>query len=427
VAVNDIDPVAVPKEMVAGAKKLWDDCLSMGQQYGFKNAQISVLAPTGTIGFMMDCDTTGVEPDIALVKYKKLVGGGMLKIVNQTVPEALARLEYRDDQVKRIVEFIDENETIEGAPDLKDEHLAIFDCAFKAINGSRTIAWMGHIRMMAAVQPFISGAISKTVNMPNEATADDIAQAYIEAWKLGLKALAIYRDGSKRSQPLNTSLDKIKKNGAKDDAVVAMAPIGPVRKRLSDTRTAVTHKFSIAGHEGYLTVGLYEDGMPGEIFITMAKEGSVVSGLVDSIATLTSISLQYGVPVEVLCNKFAHTRFEPSGFTNNPQIPIAKSIMDYVFRWLQQRFVTGITTPKEEEINSADLPSSGLSTEIKSESSPATAVPSAAARASSTKSNEQMVFEQQADAPPCHECGEIMIRSGACYKCVNCGSTSGCS
>jgi len=423
-AVNDIDSGAVPRNMLDEAKKVWDDCLSFGQQWGFKNAQISVLAPTGTIGFMMDCDTTGVEPDIALVKYKRLVGGGMLKIVNQTVPEALSRLGYSADQIKAVVEYIDENETIEGAPFLKDEHLSVFDCAFKPVNGTRSIAWMGHLKMMSAVQPFISGAISKTVNMPPDSTVEDIMTAYTEAWKQGLKALAIYRDGSKRSQPLNTSLDKLKdssgKGGAAAGGAAAEAP-RLVRRRLADERKAITHKFSIAGHEGYLTVGLYEDGQPGEIFVTMAKEGSVVSGLVDSIATLTSISLQYGVPLEVLCNKFVHTRFEPSGFTNNPQIPIAKSIMDYIYRWMQLRFLGGsqVESAKVETIQ--DAPSTGLDTSV--DKAPALA-PRAAGKATT---HEHVVFQQQADAPPCHECGSIMVRSGACYKCSNCGNTSGCA
>jgi ribonucleoside-diphosphate reductase alpha chain len=425
-AVNDIDPISVPRPMLEEAKKVWDDCLSLGQQWGLKNAQISVLAPTGTIGFMMDCDTTGVEPDIALVKYKKLVGGGMLKIVNNTVPEALERLGYSADQIKGIVEFIDENETIEGAPFLKDEHLAIFDCAFKPVNGSRSIQWMGHVKMMAAVQPFISGAISKTVNMPEETTVEDIMRAYTESWKLGLKALAIYRDGSKRSQPLNTSLDKLKDTSGKAGAQAA-APEAPrlVRRRLPDERKAITHKFSIAGHEGYLTVGLYEDGNPGEIFVTMAKEGSVVSGLVDSIATLTSISLQYGVPLEVLCNKFVHTRFEPSGFTNNPQIPIAKSIMDYMFRWLQLRFLGGVVSAAQEAKAAPsvqDAPSTGLDTAVDEKKLNSSARPSGKAI-----THEHLVFQQQADAPPCHACGMIMVRSGACYKCSNCGETSGCS
>ncbi|MES2202381.1 MAG: vitamin B12-dependent ribonucleotide reductase [candidate division FCPU426 bacterium] len=428
-AVNDIDPSSVPRPMLEEAKKVWDDCFSQGQQWGFKNAQISVLAPTGTIGFMMDCDTTGVEPDIALVKYKRLVGGGMLKIVNQTVPEALERLGYAPEEIKGIIEYIDENETIEGAPLLKDAHLPVFDCAFKPVNGARSIHWMGHIKMMAAVQPFISGAISKTVNMPEDSSVEDIMTAYTESWKHGLKALAIYRDGSKRSQPLNTSLDKLKDSSGKGGAAAVAAAAGEtprlVRRRLADERKAITHKFSIAGHEGYLTVGLYEDATPGEIFVTMAKEGSVVSGLVDSIATLTSISLQYGVPLKVLCDKFVHTRFEPSGFTNNPQIPIAKSIMDYIFRWLQQRFLQSAETAEAAKVDTVlDAPSTGLDTAMDSKAVAEAPKPAQVGRASS---HEHVVFQQQSDAPPCHECGAIMVRSGACYKCGNCGSTSGCS
>ncbi len=417
VAVNDIDSTSVPEDLMKAARQSWDDCITLGSAYGFKNAQISVIAPTGTIGFMMDCDTTGIEPDIALVKYKKLVGGGMLKIVNNTVPEALKRLGYGEDAIKSVVQYIDESETIEGAPQLHEKHLGVFDCAFKPVNGTRSIHWMGHIKMMAAVQPFISGAISKTVNMPNDCTVDDIVTAYTEAWKLGLKALAVYRDGSKRSQPLNTSIDQLKDTTGKSGVAVASGK--PVRRRLSDERKALTHKFSIGGHEGYITVGLYEDGAPGEIFITMAKEGSVVSGLVDSVATLTSIALQYGVPLEVLCNKFGHTRFEPSGFTNNPQIPIAKSIMDYIFRWLQMRFLAVEPVEGADE-GSKDLPSTGLVTEMRQPTSKAPAIGAAV-------SHESHVFQMQADAPPCHSCGAIMVRSGSCYKCLNCGSTSGCS
>ncbi len=423
-AVDDLNTSLVPQDMLAEAKLVWDDCVAMGHDWGFKNGQISVLAPTGTIGFMMDCDTTGIEPDIALVKYKKLVGGGMLKIVNNTVPEALERLGYTKDQAKEVVDYIDQNETIEGAPHLKDEHLAVFDCAFKPVNGTRSIHWMGHIKMMSAVQPYISGAISKTVNMPEDSTVEEIIKAYTESWKAGLKALAIYRDGSKRSQPLNTSLDKLKNTSGRSGLATADGIARPVRRRLADERRAITHKFSIAGHEGYLTVGLYEDGQPGEIFITMAKEGSVVSGLVDSIATLTSIALQYGVPLEVLCNKFSHTRFEPSGFTNNPQIPMAKSIMDYIFRWLQLRFLQGRAETKIDTVQ--DAPSTGLDTAIQ-ESEVKAAAKFDAPKMGKVVNQETLVFQAQADAPPCHECGAVMVRNGACYKCVNCGSTSGCS
>jgi ribonucleoside-diphosphate reductase alpha chain len=426
-ALKDIERQHVPSEMLAEANRVWDETLALGQQYGYKNAQISVLAPTGTIGFMMDCDTTGVEPDISLVKYKKLVGGGMLKIVNQTVPEALERLQYTADQAKEIIGYIDENETIEGAPGLKDEHLPVFDCAFKPTSGVRSIHWMGHLKMMSAVQPFISGALSKTVNMPNECTVEDIMTAYVESWKMGIKALAVYRDGSKRSQPLNTSLDKLKDTSGRNGEAASEGRLQ--RRRLSDERAAITHKFSIAGHEGYLTVGLYEDSTPGEIFVTMAKEGSAVSGLVDAVATLTSITLQYGVPMEVLCRKFIHTRFEPNGFTNNPNIPMAKSILDYIFRWLELKFVL----PKEasaSESQSEALNAMGESPKASSGSKPV-GMPVAFSPMMEAKAKggrkTQVAFQVESDAPPCPECGDIMVRSGSCHKCISCGTTSGCS
>jgi ribonucleoside-diphosphate reductase alpha chain len=393
-AAGRINPAYIPSELYNAAQRCWNDALIQGEKYGYKNSQVTVLAPTGTIGFMMDCDTTGVEPDIALVKYKKLVGGGLLKIVNQTVPEALRRLKYSEAEINDIVKYIDENETVEGAPQLKEEHLPVFDCAFKPLNGLRSIHYLGHLKMMAAVQPFLSGAISKTVNMPEESTVEEIEQAYVEAWKLGLKALAIYRDGSKRSQPLNTSLKEGKQ----------LEPARPVRRRLPDERKSITHKFSVAGHDGYLTVGMYDDGSPGEIFVVMAKQGSVVSGLMDTVATSISLALQYGVPLKVLVGKFSHTRFEPSGFTNNPQIPIAKSIVDYIFRWLGQKFLTAEDQPQTE----SDPPSkTGL--------------------VETLEAHERQVFQTQADAPPCPDCGSIMVRNGACYKCLNCGGTSGCS
>src|SRR6184192_3140302 len=322
-------------DVVNAARSTWDEAVKLGRAHGYRNAQATVLAPTGTIGLMMDCDTTGIEPDLALVKYKKLVGGGLLKIVNTTVPAALRKLGYDEAKVKEIVEYIDENDTIEGAPHLQDEHLKVFDCAFKPVKGTRSIAPMGHVRMMAAVQPFISGSMSKTVNLPTEATVEDIEQTYLESWKLGLKCIAIYRDGCKRSQPLSTSRDK-------ENKAVAAAPdveYRAMRRKLPDERKAVTHKFDIAGHEGYLTVGLYEDGMPGELFVTMAKEGSTISGLMDAFATQTSYALQFGVPLKFMVDKFTHMRFEPSGFTKNPEIPIAKSIVDYIFRWMAAHFL----------------------------------------------------------------------------------------
>src|SRR4051812_40941987 len=337
----------VPRDLIDAARLTWDEALELGTQFGYRNAQVTVLAPTGTISFMMDCDTTGVEPDIALVKYKKLVGEGFIKIVNNTVPAALKKLGYTPAQVEEIVKYIDERETIEGAPALRPEHLDVFDCAFKPVNGERSIHYLGHIRMMGAIQPFISGAISKTVNMPEAATAEDIEDVYLQGWKLGLKAIAIYRDGSKRSQPLSTGKKKDEGTGSSSNAAEAAAPAvtltgepKPYRRRLPDERRALTHKFQVAGHEGYITVGLYNDGMPGEIFLKMAKEGSTVSGLMDSLATMTSIALQYGVPLRDLVNKFAHVRFEPAGFTGNSEIPIAKSIVDYIFRWMGSRFLS---------------------------------------------------------------------------------------
>src|SRR6202163_2586770 len=319
-------------DVVDAARDTWDDAVKLGRIHGYRNAQATVLAPTGTIGLMMDCDTTGIEPDLALVKYKKLVGGGLFKIVNNTVPAALRKLGYDEHEVKEIVLYIDENDTIEGAPHLLEDHLKVFDCAFKPVNGSRSIAPMGHVRMMAGVQPFISGSMSKTVNLPTDATVEDIEQTYLESWKLGLKCIAIYRDGCKRSQPLSTTRDKEK-------VEAAPAEYRAVRRRLPDERKAVTHKFDIAGHEGYLTVGLFEDGQPGELFVTMAKEGSTISGLMDAFATQTSYSLQFGVPLKFMVDKFSHMRFEPSGFTKNPEIRNAASITDYVFRWRASHFL----------------------------------------------------------------------------------------
>jgi len=413
-----ISPSQVPLDLLTAAREVWDQTCAEAEKSGVKNSQISVLAPTGTIAFMMDCDTTGVEPDIALVKYKKLVGGGLLEMVNNTVPRALKRLGYDLKQIQEIVEYIDEHKTIEGAPHLKDDDLPVFDCAFKPANGSRTIHYMGHVRMMGAVQPFISGAISKTINMPNEASVEDIMQAYMESWKLGLKAVAIYRDGSKRTQPLNTSKDKKEEKKA---AAVEVKESRPLRRKLPDERRSITHKFDIAGHEGYIIAGMYEDGQPGEIFITMSKEGSTISGLMDSFATAISIALQYGVPLRSLVDKFSHMRFEPSGFTKNPDIPMAKSIMDYIFRWLATKFLdgdaqqeVGIVKPEAEEnvtVSKKVIPINGQA-------------PRGGAPVASISSITSLY---QQDAPPCPDCGAIMIRSGACYKCLNCGAVSGCS
>ena len=524
-AAYQIPAAGVPRDLQDAARAVFDEALTLGELHGYRNAQVTVLAPTGTIAFMMDCDTTGIEPDIALIKYKKLVGEGFLKIVNQTVPAALRKLGYSADQVDEIITYVNERETIEGAPGLKPEHLPVFDCAFKPVNGERSIHYMGHVRMMAAVQPFLSGAISKTVNMPEAATPEEIEKVYLEGWKLGLKAIAIYRDNSKRSQPLSTGR---KKDGDAAETIdselvaslraqlaAAQVEAGkPHRRRLPAERTAVTHKFDIAGHEGYITVGLYPDGQPGEIFLKMAKEGSTVSGLMDTFATTVSVALQYGVPLHDLVNKFAHVRFEPSGFTGNQEIPIAKSIVDYIFRWLGSRFLPederaqlglidrsaivdeapgfgsfggGFSAPAPAA-PASEKPATTASEAAKSQASEATAIqpedgptaqvdpdqalpdrPTASATATigrdapETASGEalrvlatnghtanghangngkpagnaapitlnlggtKVSFQAQADAPSCAECGSIMIRNGSCYKCLNCGSTSGCS
>jgi ribonucleoside-diphosphate reductase alpha chain len=415
---DGIDGKLVPGDLLSSARSVWADVVTLGTEYGFRNGQATVLAPTGTIAFMMDCDTTGIEPDISLVKYKKLVGGGNFKIVNNTVPLALKKLGYAHDDIQTIVDYINAEDTIEGAPGLKPEHLPVFDCAFKPAKGTRTIAYMGHVKMMAAVQPFLSGAISKTVNMPTDVTVDEIEKTYIEAWKLGLKAIAIYRDGCKRSQPLSTSKDgDAKAIGA---ALGAAIEYQPRRRKLPDTRQSVTHKFSVGGFEGYITVGLFEDGQPGEIFITLGKAGSTLAGFADAWATAISFALQHGVELRFLVDKFTHVRFEPSGFTGNPQIPIAKSIVDYVFRWMALQFL-----PKDEQ---PPVPGGiGNVHEIEADHA---ATPVATAGASTTTSGSDRVrdvYIRQADAPPCHECGSIMIRNGACYACVNCGATSGCS
>ncbi len=414
-SADAIAPGGVPEALLDAAREVWASALAKGRRSGFKNAQATVLAPTGTIAFMMDCDTTGVEPDIALVKYKKLVGGGLLKIVNSTVPMALGKLGYDEETIAAIVQYIDEEETIEGAPGLRAQDLSVFDCAFRPAKGERSIHWMGHLRMMGAVQPFLSGAISKTVNMPEDSSVDDIMTAYAEGWRLGLKALAVYRDGCKRSQPLNTA--------AESESAEA-TELRPRRVKLPDERQAWTHKFSIAGHEGYLTVGLYDDGAPGEIFLKMAKEGSTVSGLMDTIATMTSIALQYGVPLRALVDKFSHTRFEPSGFTNNSEIPFAKSVTDYVFRYLGSRYAE---VPQDVDAAGDVI---GLEPGVADETAAAEeAAPRAAVAGGSAGGGAETRYAivNQADAPSCVDCGAIMIRNGACYKCVDCGSTSGCS
>ena len=419
-ALKDIDRTNVPKDLYEGARAAWDDAIEIGEQAGFRNAQATVLAPTGTIGFMMDCDTTGVEPDIALVKYKKLVGGGLMKIVNGTVPMALEKLGYSAQQIKEIVAYIDEHETIEGAPHLEVEHLPVFDCAFKALKGDRSIHYMGHIKMMGAVQPFISGAISKTVNVPKDATVDEIQEAYIQSWRLGAKAVSIYRDGSKRTQPLNTSKDK----QAAEVAAAAAVP-QPVRRKLPDERPSITHRFDIAGHEGYITVGMFDDGQPGEIFLVMAKEGSTISGFADAFAQAISYALQYGVPLQVLVDKFSHARFEPSGMTRNPEVRFAKSIVDYVFRWMATKFLS----PEARFRAGVNMPDPTLaSVEAPAEAAVAATVAAAASAAPVARASgaEFASMRNQEDAPPCTTCGSIMVRAGACYKCANCGTTSGC-
>ena len=543
-SANSTEPFLVPQlaSLIEASKTCWDQALAHGEQHGYRNSQVTVLAPTGTIGFMMDCDTTGIEPDLALVKYKKLVGGGMIKIVNNTVPAALFRLGYTNPQVDSIVSYIDSTGTIEGAPGIREEHLAVFDCSFKPSKGTRSIQPMGHVKMMAAAQPFLSGAISKTVNLPHDSNLDDIAQAYLEAWRMGLKAVAVYRDGSKGAQPLNVSDGNRAKavKGAPDlagdlaitaaadrilaamshgstasvgddlrlleekvsakleitaNSVVAAAaafslavenaenlaaagadqatqgPPRAIRHRLPEERASLTHKFSIAGHEGYITVGLYPNGQPGELFIRMAKEGSTVSGLMDSFATATSLSLQHGVPLKVLCEKFAHTRFEPSGWTGNEQIGFAKSIMDYIFRWLQLRFLSGhqlslfsglgggFGLRSASEAPLGETPGSISETDsferrppgggITSETGAKGARGAGADRSPRSFSMEDRgifgaaethhggaVFHpadamkeylDMGDAPSCQTCGAIMVRNGSCYRCMSCGSTSGCS
>ncbi|NLF31174.1 MAG: vitamin B12-dependent ribonucleotide reductase [Planctomycetes bacterium] len=472
-AVDAIAADLCPAPLLSAAADAWDRAIAAGREHGYRNAQVSVLAPTGTIGFMMDCDTTGVEPDIALVKYKLLAGGGMFKIVNRTVPQALRKLGYEAGQTAEIVEYIEHNDTIEGAPGLREEHLAVFDCAFKPAKGHRFIHHMDHIRMMAAVQPFLSGAISKTVNMPKESTAADIREAYTEGWRLGLKAVAIYRDGSKRSQPVNTSHKKKPAAVAADAAAAAAlaeAMRRPHRNRLPDTRQSITHKFDIAGHEGYITVGLFEDGSPGEVFITMAKEGSTVGGMMDAFATAISLCLQYGVPLDGLVKKFSHQRFEPSGMTANRDIPFAKSIVDYIFRWLGLRFLADYrkanlpqrpgkagddgadSSSAAPEVVTEDATSDpsrageagdkdvqrpvGALSEPSSPAGPARKAMAAGTRAtggrlSRSQSVRMRVDQQfshfQEDAPPCDNCGSITVRNGNCYKCYNCGNSLGCS
>ena len=479
-AVETIQPSREFNYLKEEALRTWDSALAKGRKHGYRNAQVTVLAPTGTIAFLMDCDTTGVEPDIALVKYKLLAGGGMLKLVNRTVPEALNRLGSSDSQIAAIVAHVEKHDTIEDVTSedgailcsgLKSEHLAVFDCAFKAFKGKRSIHYMAHLKMMGAAQPFISGAISKTVNLPNEATVKDIRDAYVQAWKMGLKCVAVYRDGSKRSQPLNTK--KTNDGGDKTAAVVSSGTDTaaldvrileleneviklreqaglPLRRRLPDTRTAFTHKFDIAGHEGYLTVGLFEDGQPGELFVTMAKEGSTIGGLMDSIGALTSMALQYGVPLDALVRKFAHQRFEPSGYTKNPDIRNASSITDYVFRWMGFQFIPGYRQINAPVSNQPELAMPGLTDELKKKvNRPVPDLPlseetevislkptdlsngtrngNGSSRGRAVNTLNDAIAHFMKDAPTCPNCGNVAVRNGACFKCLNCGESLGCS
>jgi ribonucleoside-diphosphate reductase alpha chain len=427
-SLRPIKEDSVQPSLVRAARESWDTALELGEKFGYRNSQVSVLAPTGTIGFMMDCDTTGIEPDLALVKQKRLVGGGVIKIVNNTVPQALMRLGYPPEGVAKIVDYIDAHGTIEGAPGLKAEHLAVFDCSLPPMGGGRSIAWRGHLRMMAAAQPFLSGAISKTINMPEESTVEDTMEAYTESWKLGLKAVAIYRDNSKRAQPLSAAGKKEEEKAAAPaptpmliTASTAMPPEpqapqqqdlfpGTKRRKLPAERNSITHKFSVGGHEGYITVGMYEDGQPGEIFIKMAKEGSTLSGIMDAFALSVSISLQYGVPLRALVDKFVNSRFEPSGYTGNRKIHYAKSVVDYIGRWLGGKFISPDYLDHDgaaiEEVEAGKAPTTLKLTELETTQTP---------RALSD------------DAPYCSECGMLMTPNGSCYKCSNCGSTSGCS
>lgn len=420
--------------LAAEAQGAWEEAVALGKKFGYRNAQVSLIAPTGTIALMMDSDTTGVEPDLALVKYKRLVGGGNFKIVNQGVEAALLALGYSNSEASAIVVYVHEHDTIEGAPELKAVHLSIFDCAFKPLKGERSIAPMGHVRMLAAVQPFVSGSVSKTVNMPSSATREDIKDIYMQSWKLGLKCVALYRDGCKRSQPLSTT----KEGGEKVKLVEVVEKIveRPRRKRLPDTRKALTHKFDLQGHEGYLTVGLYEDGAPGEVFIVMAKEGSTISGLMDGFATQTSLALQYGVPLGVMAKKFTHMRFEPSGYTKNSEIPIAKSILDYLFRWLVSQFGTlaekeeaGLVLREEDEAVVEEVAEG----EIEEPVAYPVALSEARVKehyetgAKTVEGATKLSFRNDTDAPSCANCGAIMVRGGTCYRCLNCGETAGCS
>jgi ribonucleoside-diphosphate reductase alpha chain len=458
------DSVCADTALLEAARTTWDEAVTAGELHGYRNAQSVVLAPTGTISFLMDCDTTGVEPDFSLVKFKELVGGGQMTIVNRTIPLALQKLDYSDEQIEQIVAYVNEHGTIIGAPDLADEHLPVFDVAV----GERAISHMGHIKMMGAVQPFISGAISKTVNLPQSATVEDIADAYIKAWHLGIKALAIYRDGSKTAQALRTEAQK--QAPAPTDADIdkaiaeALATAGPRRRRMPRERQSITHKFSIGGHEGYITAGMYEDGTVGEIFLTdIGKEGSTLRGMMNAFATAISVGLQYGVPLETLVQKFSYMRFEPEGMTSNPEIPFAKSMPDYIMRWLASRFLDtdlqeelGILTPAVRARKAAQDAASSHASDtagpvaadasgdddghVKEEgngngsASPSgagsgRAASSSAAPTSALTDEPPVVPAVRAGldlGPACQQCGGMMQRTGSCYTCSSCGFNTGC-
>ncbi|HUK32158.1 MAG TPA: vitamin B12-dependent ribonucleotide reductase [Candidatus Acidoferrum sp.] len=419
-SLSPIKPENVQPTLLKAAQQAWDDALDLGEKHGYKNSQVSVLAPTGTIGFMMDCDTTGIEPDLALVKFKRLVGGGVIKIVNNTVPEALLRLGYTPEQMEKIVAHVDNTGSVEGAPGLKPEHLPVFDCSLESAVGGRSISWHGHLKMMAAAQPFLSGAISKTINMPEESTIEDVMQAYVDAWKLGLKAVAIYRNNSKKSQPLAAAGAKKDESAVKtqEPAVQQELFANTKRVKLPDERKSLTHKFSVAGHDGYIIVGMYEDGRPGEVFIKMAKEGSTLSGVMDGFALAMSIGLQYGVPLRALVDKLVNTRFEPSGFTRTPEIRMASSVLDYIARWMGWKFIS------PEYIKSGDMGAPELGSLAPVAASAPGAQPVADPAPSPASFSARTMA---ASAPTCSNCGMLMTPNGSCYKCENCGGTSGCS
>jgi ribonucleoside-diphosphate reductase alpha chain len=471
-AAYAIPDVACQDEgLLTAARRSWDEAVAMGEEHGYRNAQATVLAPTGTISFLMDCDTTGIEPDFSLVKFKELVGGGQMTIVNRTIPLALQTLGYSDEQVDQIDAYIAEHGTIVGAPGLAEEHMPVFDVAV----GERAISHTGHLKMMGAVQPFVSGAISKTVNLPETATVEDIADAYLQAWHLGIKALAIYRDGSKTAQALRTDAQKGAAGPADVDEIVeqavskALAEVGPRRKRMPVERQSITHKFSIGGHEGYITAGMYEDGSVGEIFLTdIGKEGSTLRGMMNSFATAISIALQYGVPLETLVRKFSYMRFEPEGITGNPEIPFAKSMPDYIMRWLASRFLDaeaqedlGILTPEVRARQAAQQAAQSLTAsdtagpaqedeptgEAKAEGgnggsgSSSTSAPAAGASAPAPSGAAPSAPAASfTDSPPvvparlqgldlgpaCSQCGGMMQRTGSCYTCSSCGNNTGC-